>query len=110
MNHNYSDDESQFHMISPQYMAHKDRLSTYKKKWPQSLKYLAESLCEAGFYYTQKGDEVQCFCCGGTLKNWNDCEQPWEQHAIWMPKCDFINMVKGATFINNAKEKVVIRV
>lgn len=110
MTHGYSENESEFNMSSPQHMLYNDRLASYKKRWPQSLKYLSESLSDAGFYYTQKGDEVQCFCCGGLLKNWNDSEQPWEQHAIWFPKCDYLNMVKGSNYIDFIKEKLVVKV
>lgn len=103
------DDETQFKMSSPQYMLYDDRLSSYKK-WPQILKYLIEPLSETGFFYTQKGDEVQCFCCGGALKHWNDGEHPGEQHAIWFPKCHYINMVKGTKYIDFVNEKIVVKV
>lgn len=106
----FSDVEGEFNMTSPKYMFHNQRMASYKKNWPQSLKYLVEPLCDAGFYYAQKGDEVRCFCCGGILKNWDDAEQPWDQHAIWFPKCDYINMVKGSTFRNNVRERIVVSV
>lgn len=105
-----SDNEIQFNMNSPQNMMYNNRLDSYKKRWPQSLKYLTEPLTEAGFYYTQKGDAVQCFCCGISLKNWNDGDQPWEQHALLSPKCDFLNMAKGYKYVNFIREKQVVKV
>lgn len=106
----HSDLDITFIMDSPNFMRYNSRLISYRKKWPQALKYLTEPLVEAGFYYTQKNDTVECFSCGLTLKNWNDDESPWEQHAIHAPRCDFINMVKGDSYIDFAREKHVIKV
>lgn len=110
MNSQGHPDELYLEMKSPHHMMHKERLLSFKKNWPKSLKYLSEPLSDAGFYYTQTGDEVECFSCGGALKNWNDGEQPWDEHATWFPKCDFLNMVKGKIFIDFVRSNMVVKV
>ncbi len=43
-----------------------DRLETFKRlKWPDWAPVGCEKLAKAGFFYAGKGDEVQCFSCGG---------------------------------------------
>jgi baculoviral IAP repeat-containing protein 7/8 len=56
-------------------------------------------LSDAGFYYTGKGDKVCCFSCGGGLKDWEENDEPWEQHAMWYGKCEYLKLMKGADFI-----------
>jgi hypothetical protein len=46
------------------------------------LKQRPQELSDAGFYYSGKGDRVCCFSCGGGLKDWEEGDNPWEQHAI----------------------------
>ncbi|XP_067948819.1 baculoviral IAP repeat-containing protein 7-B-like [Watersipora subatra] len=74
------------------------RLNSFKH-WPDSNPVSATSLTEAGFYFTGCNDEVQCFSCGGILKDWqtNDC--PWREHAKWFPHCSFLVETKGESFV-----------
>lgn len=81
-----------------------DRLNSFSD-WPRSMKQRPEDLSEAGFYYTGKGDRVICFSCGGGLKHWDETDVPWEQHAMWYPKCEYLKLVKGQTYIDEIAAK-----
>lgn len=79
--------------IQPEYPEFKDylkRLETYKNYWPKAMKQRPKELAAAGLFYTEKGDAVQCFQCGGLLRNWEPDDKPWEEHARWFPRCLFI--------------------
>lgn len=76
-----------------------NRLKTFKE-WPINLKMKPVELCDAGFFYTGMGDRVQCFSCGGGLKNWEDNDVAWEQHALWYPNCEYMKLIKGQPYID----------
>lgn len=80
------------------YNTYEQRLASYKE-WPISLKQRPKELSEAGFYYTGKGDKTLCFHCGGGLKNWEESDDPWEQHAKWFSCCEYLALQKGAKYI-----------
>lgn len=80
------------------------RLATFDN-WPKSLKQKPAELAEAGFYYTGVGDQTLCFYCGGGLKDWEEDDQPWEQHALWFSKCMFVILKKGVDFIEKVKRE-----
>ncbi|KAH9382276.1 hypothetical protein HPB48_013541 [Haemaphysalis longicornis] len=44
-------------------------------------------------------DYTQCFHCGGVLCNWDASDDPWEEHARWFPRCQFVLLSKGEAFI-----------
>lgn len=74
------------------------RVETFKH-WPISITQRPQELAEAGFYYTGKSDHTLCFFCGGGLKNWVHDDDPWEQHALWFSKCNYLILQKGYDFI-----------
>ena len=55
-------------------------------------------------------DFVKCFHCGGCLRNWNKCDNPWTEHAKWFPNCKFLIEMKGYLYIKSVKEKYEVRV
>lgn len=63
--------------------------------WPKSMKQTPKKLSDAGFFYTKTGDCVICFSCGGGLCDWDEEDDPWEQHALWHSKCDYLQLIKG---------------
>lgn len=71
------------------------------KNWPRSMPQKPVQLAEAGFFYEDKGDRCTCYCCGGTLGQWEMHDLPWQQHALYFPECDFLKMMKGDDYINN---------
>nr|XP_023022306.1 baculoviral IAP repeat-containing protein 2 [Leptinotarsa decemlineata]XP_023022307.1 baculoviral IAP repeat-containing protein 2 [Leptinotarsa decemlineata]XP_023022308.1 baculoviral IAP repeat-containing protein 2 [Leptinotarsa decemlineata]XP_023022310.1 baculoviral IAP repeat-containing protein 2 [Leptinotarsa decemlineata] len=80
------------------------RLATFEN-WPKSIKQRPVDLAEAGFYYTGVGDQTLCFYCGGGLKDWEESDEPWEQHALWFSKCVFLNLKKGKDFVEKVKQR-----
>lgn len=73
--------------------------------WPKTIKQRPQELSDAGFFYTGKGDRVQCFSCGGGLKDWEENDDPWEQHGMWYGKCEYLKLMKGAAFIEKMAQK-----
>ncbi|XP_073838705.1 death-associated inhibitor of apoptosis 1 [Musca autumnalis] len=88
----------------PEYAIETARLRSFAE-WPRNMKQRPEQLAEAGFFYTGVGDRVKCFSCGGGLKDWDDDDEPWEQHALWMNKCRFVKLMKGDAFIEAVANK-----
>lgn len=85
------------------------RLKSFKR-WPKCYnKYQTEYLSEAGFFYTGLSDKIECFFCGVRLSNWNDSENPLEQHILWSPNCSFLKMTKGTSYIQQIREKFVVK-
>jgi hypothetical protein len=56
---------------------------------------------EAGLFYMGLQDHVQCFCCGGTLRDWKKGLDPFEEHAGWYGSCPFIKAIKGQEFVDS---------
>nr|CAD7464428.1 unnamed protein product [Timema tahoe] len=88
----------------PQYASADERFKTFDG-WPLSLKQRPDKLSEAGFYYTGKGDQTVCFHCGGGLKDWEDDDDPWMEHALWFSKCTYVLLVKGRQFVEQVCAK-----
>lgn len=88
----------------PEYAVISARLRSFAD-WPRNMKQKPAELSAAGFFYTGVGDRVKCFSCGGGLKDWDDGDQPWEQHALWLSKCNFLKLIKGDAYIQSVKEK-----
>lgn len=89
----------------PEFSVEAKRLESYGD-WPKTMRQKPQQLSDAGFYYTGKGDRVCCFCCGGGLKDWEENDDPWEQHAMWYGKCGYLKLMKGDDFISKmAKQR-----
>lgn len=78
------------------YLWFEDRLDTFGD-WPKS-KPTSISLAEAGFYYLQYEDTVECFVCGQKLKEWQPDDCPWNEHRRHSPHCLYLKMVKPKTY------------
>ncbi|XP_017474492.1 PREDICTED: death-associated inhibitor of apoptosis 1 [Rhagoletis zephyria] len=88
----------------PEYAIEAARLRSFAE-WPRNMKQRPKQLADAGFFYTGIGDRVKCFSCGCGLKDWDDDDEPWEQHALWLPKCRYLNLLKGQSFIDSVAAK-----
>ncbi|KAL4716153.1 hypothetical protein ACJJTC_013930 [Scirpophaga incertulas] len=86
--------------VHPQYASEAARLNSFKD-WPRCMRQKPEDLAEAGFYYTGQGDKTKCFYCDGGLKDWEDDDIPWEQHARWFNRCAYVQLVKGKEYVQN---------
>ncbi|XP_058052515.1 E3 ubiquitin-protein ligase XIAP isoform X3 [Ahaetulla prasina] len=78
------------------------RLQTFGV-WSYSVS--KERLAQAGFYSLGIADSVECFSCGGGLKEWKAGEDPWEEHARWYPGCKYLGEEKGQAFVNSVHLK-----
>ncbi|XP_055308585.1 death-associated inhibitor of apoptosis 1-like, partial [Sitodiplosis mosellana] len=82
----------------PSYAVETRRLRSFKD-WPKALKQKPEQMADAGFFYTKMSDRVICFSCGGALKEWEDNDDPWEQHALYYgDKCNYLRLIKGIDY------------
>lgn len=92
------------HIKYPQYAVETDRIKTFEE-WPKYMKQTPAIMADAGLFYSGQGDRVICFSCGGKLSEWDDEYVPWEHHALWLPKCDYVRLVKGPEYIESVKRK-----
>ena len=83
----------------PEYAIELARLRSFAD-WPKTMKQRPEDLSDAGFFYTKTGDRVKCFSCGGGLRDWDEDDIPWEQHAQWFSKCEYLKLMKGQGYID----------
>ncbi|NXX13876.1 BIR7B protein, partial [Podargus strigoides] len=65
------------------------RLRTFRQ-WPGTSPVSARDLVKAGFFFVGPRDEVQCFCCGGVLKDWRPGDCPLAEHLKFFPSCRFV--------------------
>ncbi|XP_050525793.1 baculoviral IAP repeat-containing protein 2-like isoform X2 [Daktulosphaira vitifoliae] len=79
------------------------RLATFDK-CHKEMKQDVQTLSEAGFFYIGDGqnDQMLCFCCSQGLKDWEDDDEPWTEHARWSPNCSYVLLSKGKTFVDEA--------
>lgn len=85
--------------VHPRYATEIARLRTFEHTWPRALKQKPEQLADAGFFYTGLGDMTKCFYCDGGLKDWEDDDDPWQQHARWFDRCPYVHLVKGRDYV-----------
>ncbi|KAI8745479.1 baculoviral IAP repeat-containing protein 2 isoform X1 [Biomphalaria glabrata] len=79
------------------------RMETFTS-WPRDHHLRPKELAEAGFYYAGYGDCARCFYCGGGLRNWEDEDDVWVEHARWFPKCAYIRQQMGQVFVDIVQE------
>ncbi|KAH9508098.1 hypothetical protein Btru_052846 [Bulinus truncatus] len=72
--------------------------------WPWDHHLRPQELAEAGFYYAGYGDCTRCFHCDGGLKNWEDDDDVWVEHARWFPNCTYLRQQKGHVFVDTVQE------
>jgi len=96
--------DAQCHHEFPEFAVETNRIASYTD-WPKFLKQRPQDLSDAGFYYSGKGDRVCCFSCGGGLKDWEEGDTPWEQHAMWYGNCEYLKLMKGKCFIDQMAKK-----
>ncbi|CAD6217889.1 GSCOCG00012904001-RA-CDS, partial [Cotesia congregata] len=80
------------------YVSYAARLETFKD-WPLSMAQTEEEMADAGLFYSGRSDRVNCFHCGGGLREWTPEDDPWEQHARWYSSCHYVWAVKGQAYI-----------
>lgn len=81
-------DESIYPVV-PHMRSEESRLQTFSS-WPLTAPVSPRDLAQAGLYYLGQYDQVQCFCCGGTLADWEVGDSAWAEHSKHFPFCFFI--------------------
>ncbi|XP_023710520.1 baculoviral IAP repeat-containing protein 3 isoform X2 [Cryptotermes secundus] len=66
-----------------------NRLRTFEG-WPANAAVEPQRIAKAGFFSTGRGLEVQCFCCGGKISEWNYGDQVMVRHRALDPQCPFV--------------------
>ncbi|XP_071781057.1 baculoviral IAP repeat-containing protein 7 [Centroberyx gerrardi] len=89
--------------VYPEMEAEDSRLTTFHN-WPTGASVQPDVLARAGFFYTGHGDNVKCFYCDGGLRNWEPGDDPWQEHAKWFPRCEFLIQSRGQEYINNIQD------
>ena len=68
--------------------------------WPaHRIRATPQQIVDAGMYYLGLRDRVKCWYCNGGLQNWNQEDDPWEEHTKWFPSCEFVLQQKGEDFV-----------
>ncbi|XP_031701623.1 LOW QUALITY PROTEIN: baculoviral IAP repeat-containing protein 7 [Anarrhichthys ocellatus] len=89
--------------VYPEMEAEDSRLTTFHN-WPTEASVQPDILARAGFFYTGHGDNVKCFHCDGGLRNWEPGDDPWQEHAKWFPRCEFLIQERGQDYISNIQD------
>lgn len=85
----------------PDYRQLQTRLESFERSQLDScVNKLRWEFAEAGFFYTGQDDKTICYYCGGGLKDWQEDDDPWVQHAKWFPRCPFVIVNKGQDFVD----------
>ena len=66
----------------------KDRENSFIS-WPRQIVQKPSEFVPSGFYYTGRGDVVQCFFCGLYLKHWSRTDRVDFEHRKYSPECKF---------------------
>uniref|UniRef100_A0A4W5MJR8 RING-type E3 ubiquitin transferase n=1 Tax=Hucho hucho TaxID=62062 RepID=A0A4W5MJR8_9TELE len=89
--------------VYPEMELEESRLTTFHN-WPTGAAVQPDVLARAGFFYTGHGDNVKCFYCDGGLRNWEPGDDPWQEHAKWFPRCDFLIQTRGRDYVSNIQD------
>lgn len=66
-----------------------NRLRTFSD-WPANAAVDAARIAKAGFFYSGRALEVQCFLCGIKISDWNYSDQAMVRHRQAAPDCPFV--------------------
>lgn len=88
----------------PSFTTLESRMESFST-WPLHIKLRPEELSDAGFFYTGVGDRTICFQCSGGLKDWEENDEPWKEHARYFSKCTYLIQKKGRDFIDEVLGK-----
>ncbi|NP_001082290.1 baculoviral IAP repeat-containing protein 7-A [Xenopus laevis] len=103
--HSGEEPDRTWESVYPEMAEERDRLDSFRN-WPMYAHGNPEHLAGSGFFYTGHRDNVKCFHCDGGLRNWEQGDDPWTEHAKWFPMCDFLLHVKGEAFIRRVQESL----
>ncbi|XP_067903469.1 E3 ubiquitin-protein ligase XIAP-like isoform X2 [Heterodontus francisci] len=84
------EDMSHLRPRNPAMCSEEARLKTFTS-WPSYGIVTPRELAKAGLYYLSRDDQVQCFCCGGLMKNWEPGDRAMSEHKRHFPMCAFVS-------------------
>ena len=68
------------------------RLNSFQR-WSKQIGPRKHDLAKSGFFCTERGDIVQCFCCGVKVCELESNNDSFEEHYKHSSKCDFLAMI-----------------
>ncbi|KAI8745470.1 baculoviral IAP repeat-containing protein 2 isoform X1 [Biomphalaria glabrata] len=86
-----------------EYAVRLKRMETFTS-WPRDHHLRLKELAEDGFYYAGYADCARCFYCSGGLRNWEDEDIVWVEHARWFPNCAYVRQKMGQVFVDIVQE------
>lgn len=81
----------------PEMCSSADRRETFED-WEFSHIQEPRGLVDAGLFYLGEDDQVVCYSCGIGLKDWDKNDIPFEEHARFANKCQFLIERKGREY------------
>ena len=85
----------------PEYATRVSRLESFDG-WMHEHTQSARALSDAGFFWTENDDEVQCYHCGGGLRRLAPGEDPLEMHYRWFPGCHLVRQLREESLIERS--------
>lgn len=76
-------------MAIPSFKTKLTRENSFKSA-PHHLQVKTKSFVDAGFYYTNHEDLVQCYKCKITINDWYSKNSPFSAHRRFSPKCELV--------------------
>lgn len=86
--------------IFPEYRRHSKRVKSFEIV-PSYILERPESFARAGFFCLNPDFDIACFCCGGSLSEWNSNRNPWSLHVALDKTCRFLRLMQGDAFIRS---------
>ncbi|CAC5426677.1 unnamed protein product [Mytilus coruscus] len=74
--------------IFPQFSSYKSRFASFHD-YPIEIMSYRKKLAQAGFFYFHMSDYVQCYNCGGCLRDWKDMIDPLVRHIETFQTCEY---------------------
>ena len=71
----------------PRYAYNNERLSSFQQcPLLRESNHIPDTLSEAGFFYSEDRNGTVCYQCDLGLKDWEEDDNPYIEHAWWMEK------------------------
>ncbi|VDI35380.1 baculoviral IAP repeat-containing protein 7/8, partial [Mytilus galloprovincialis] len=74
--------------------------------FPRTVDIFVSNLSKAGFYFTGNDDNVQCYACGITYRNWKRGDIPLEIHRRLSPLCPHIRNCNSVAIDTNEQQHI----
>ncbi|XP_063408069.1 baculoviral IAP repeat-containing protein 3-like [Mytilus trossulus] len=74
--------------------------------FPRTVDIFVSNLSKAGFYFTGSDDNVQCYACGITYRNWKRGDIPIEIHRRLSPLCPHIRNCNSVAIDTNEQQHI----